>query len=138
MRHIRPLKRKWAASSLKTCAKMPVAQFHQLSHTLNPPPPEKSGRVAPKKQTVRADGVLPPHPQSSVRPLLIFPDFRRKRFELCSVHSASLELPCAHFTGADILLRNPVSLVRIAESSCPGRIIIAIRSSRILGHSQYV
>src|SRR3989344_7474960 len=48
----------------------------------NPTPPEKSRQMSPQKQIVRAGGVLPPHPQSSARSLLIVPDFQRKKFEL--------------------------------------------------------
>ena len=32
----------------------------------------KARAVGDQKQTVRADGVLPPHPQASVRPLHLF------------------------------------------------------------------
>jgi|GEM_PF-2815674 len=68
-----------------------------------PRPQNRQNETRPK-QIVRANGVLPPHPQSSVRPLHFFviskntvsrsdstfhsrkiiQDFQRKRFELCS------------------------------------------------------
>ena len=40
------MKWKWAASSFKTCAKMPVAQFHQLSHIESEPAPSRNRRAA--------------------------------------------------------------------------------------------
>jgi len=48
------------------CARMVVAHMVELSHT---EPPQKPHSGARPKQIVRADGVLPPHPQASVRPL---------------------------------------------------------------------
>ena len=48
-----------------------------------PHPREKRWQKSPQKQIVRAGGVLPPHPQSSARSLLIVLDFPQKMFELC-------------------------------------------------------
>jgi hypothetical protein len=90
---------------------MLVAQMVELSHMTFPAPKNRQNKARPK-QIVRANGVLPPHPQSSVRPLHFFviskktvsrsdsafhsrktmhQDFPRKRFEL-QVKTAATDL----------------------------------------------
>jgi hypothetical protein len=102
VRHRTNQKRKWAASSLKSYAKMFVAQFHQMSHikpTLAPKTKRRTARHSSprtppavpsdstflrlrrkRKAESRSDSAF--HSQQLQK--IMRQDFQRKRFELCS------------------------------------------------------